>query len=326
MLLEVRQLTKRYRDGRLVVHAVEQVDLQLDRGRVLGLVGESGCGKTTLGRCVVRLVEPTSGQVVLDGTDLTRLSPRRLRRHRRQMQVVFQDPFLSLDPRMTVRTIVEEPLRIHGMGSRAWRRQRVDHVLEQVGLDPAMAQRFPHQLSGGQRQRVGIARALAPEPRLIVADEPVSALDVSIQAQILNLLLRVQQQGDLSLIFISHDLRVVRAISHEVAVMYLGRVVEQGPPAALTSAGLHPYTRALAAAAPVLEPDQAPRLVLEGEPPSPTRPPSGCPFHPRCLLYGERQNPDCLNLRPLLRPAGKAHQVACHEVGQVRETVDSTDG
>ena len=316
MLLEVRKLTRQFSRGRAgVVRAVEDVDLTLEAGRVLGLVGESGCGKTTLGRCILQLTPPTSGQILLDGVELTGLSERRLRPYRRQMQLVFQDPFLSLDPRMTVGAIVEEPLVIHRIGRGAERRQRVDELLGQVGLDAALRRRYPHELSGGQRQRVGIARALAPEPRLIVADEPVSALDVSIQAQILNLLLEIQQRRNLSCIVISHDLRVVRSISHQVAVMYLGRVVELGAPATLAQEALHPYTQALASASPVLDPGQrSERVRLEGEPPSPLSPPTGCAFHTRCPLYRERRNPACTEELPVLRQMRPGHDVACHEM------------
>ena len=313
-LLEVRGLVKEYPRSRgRSLHALRGVDLDLDQGQVLGLVGESGCGKSTLGRCILRLDEPSAGQVFLDGVELTALSRRALRRIRARMQPVFQDPFLSLDPRLSVGDIVEEPLRVHRRDG-ADRRARVRDVLEQVGLGAGLLGRYPHELSGGQRQRVGIARALVLDPQLVVADEPVSALDVSVQAQILNLLLALQGSRGLSLLLISHDLRVVRTVSDRVAVMYLGRIVEQGPPEALAAEALHPYSRALAAAVPRLEgADRSPRLRLPGEVPSALDPPPGCPFHPRCPLYAERRNPACVERRPSLTAPEPGHEVACHE-------------
>jgi len=314
-LLEVRGLVKEYPRGRgRALRALRGVDLDLEQGQVLGLVGESGCGKSTLGRCILRLDEPSAGQVFLDGVELTGMSRRALRRIRPRMQPVFQDPFLSLDPRLSVADIVEEPLRVHGRDSADGRRAHVRDVLEQVGLGPGLLARYPHELSGGQRQRVGIARALVLDPQLVVADEPVSALDVSVQAQILNLLLALQKSRGLSLLLISHDLRVVRTVSDRVAVMYLGRIVERGPPQALAT-GLHPYSRALAAAVPRLEgANRAPRLRLSGEVPSALDPPPGCPFHPRCSLYAERGNPACIEQRPPLTAPAPGHEVACHEV------------
>ena len=313
-LLEVRGLVKDYPLGRgRVIRALRGVDLTLEQGQVLGLVGESGCGKSTLGRCILRLVEPTSGHVVFDGVELTGLSQRRLRPHRRQLQAIFQDPFLSLDPRMTVGAIVEEPLQIHHVGDRQQRRERVRATLAQVGLDDGALQRYPHQFSGGQRQRIGIARALVLDPRLVVADEPVSALDVSVQAQILNLLLKLQAQRGLSLLFISHDLRVVRAIGHRVAVMYLGRVVESGPPEAVAEQALHPYTRALAAAAPASS-SSGVETQLPGEVPSPLDPPPGCPFHPRCPVFAARESPACVESVPEQIEVAPGHRVACHDL------------
>jgi oligopeptide/dipeptide ABC transporter ATP-binding protein len=318
-LLEARALTKDYRPGRKrVVKALRGVDLAIAEGEVLGLVGESGSGKSTLARCLLRLEEPTSGTVFFDGEELTGKTQRQLRPYRRQLQIVFQDPFLSLDPRMTVEAAVGEPLAIHRLGSRRQRRERVESLLTQVGLDATILHRFPHEFSGGQRQRIAIARALAARPRLVIADEPVSALDVSVQAQILNLLLELKRETGLSYLFISHDLRVVEAVSHRVAVMYLGRIVEEGPPSTLRERGRHPYTVALASSAPSLEPaeaGEAPPAPLAGDAPSPSDPPAGCPFHPRCPVFAARKNPECIRLEPELSPLpGEEHRVACHEV------------
>jgi oligopeptide/dipeptide ABC transporter ATP-binding protein len=318
-LLEARALAKDYPLRRTrAVKALRGVDLQIAEGEVLGLVGESGSGKSTLARCLLRLEEPTSGQVFFDGEELTGKTQRQLRPYRRQLQIVFQDPFLSLDPRMTVEAAVGEPLSIHRLGSRQQRMERVEHLLVQVGLDSSILHRFPHEFSGGQRQRIAIARALAAGPRLIIADEPVSALDVSVQAQILNLLLELKREVGLSYLFISHDLRVVEAVSRRVAVMYFGRIVEAGPPATLRERGRHPYTVALAAAAPSLEParpGQPPQTALVGDVPNPSSPPTGCPFHPRCPLFRKRKNPDCIRREPELLPLPEGeHRVACHEV------------
>jgi len=305
------------------VRAVDGVDLTVGAGETVGLVGESGCGKSTLGRSILRLVEPTDGRVVIDGVDVRALSPRDLRAFRRRAQIVFQDPYASLNPRMTLGDAIEEPLLVHRLhGDQTTRRRRVAELLQRVGLRPELAGRYPHELSGGQRQRVGIARALAVEPRFIVADEPISALDVSIQAQIVNLLAELQAEQQLAYLFVSHDLKVVRHLCDRVAVMYLGRIVELARARDLFARPRHPYTRALLSAVPVPDPERPrERIVLQGDVPSPSAPPTGCPFHPRCPLYAERGNPSvCHTERPLLVDLGKKgdptpshpHAVACH--------------
>ena len=293
------------------VHAVDGVSLYIRRGETLGLVGESGCGKSTLGRTLIRLVEPTLGRVVFDGKDITRMPPGELRALRRRMQIVFQDPYSSLNPRMTVREIVGEGIAIHRLAkTRREADDKVAAVLARVGLGPELLGRYPHEFSGGQRQRMGIGRALAVEPDFIVCDEPVSALDVSVQAQVLNLLESLQDDLGTSLLFISHDLRVVEYISHRVAVMYLGRIVEAGPSADVAARRLHPYTRALFSAVPSLDPEGTPRLVLQGEPPSAVEPPAGCAFHPRCPRAEKGkcdvEIPNLVELVP-----GSHHRVAC---------------
>jgi oligopeptide transport system ATP-binding protein len=319
VLLEVRDLVKEFGvsaglfgHARGVVRAVAGVSFAIRRGETLGLVGESGCGKTTTGRCILQLERPTSGSVVFEGRELTTLEPRELRAVRRRMQVIFQDPYSSLNPRMTVGDIVEEPLAVHGIvAGAAERAQRVRRLLAQVGLLAQHAGRYPHQLSGGQRQRVGIARALAMEPTLIICDEPVSALDVSIQAQIINLLEDLQAELSLTYLFIAHDLAVVRHISDRVAVMYLGRIVELADRKALYDRPLHPYTRALLSAVPIPDPEveaHRERTVLRGEVPSPLAPPSGCVFHPRCPIAVDR----CAVEVPLLREISPGHWGACH--------------
>jgi oligopeptide/dipeptide ABC transporter ATP-binding protein len=284
-LLDVRDLMKSFpaRDGKAPVRAVDGVSFVLSQGATLGVVGESGSGKSTLARLVLRLIEPDSGSVEFQGQDLLALDGLSLRRKRRDMQIVFQDPYASLDTRMTTGAIIAEPLVIHRVGNRAEREERVDNLLEMVGLDRAAARRYPHEFSGGQRQRIGIARAIALEPKLIVLDEPVSALDVSIQSQILNLLVDLKARLDLSYIFISHDLSVVEHMSDEVAVMYLGRVVERGPGESLFTNPHHPYTQALVSA--VLDPDprkKRERALIKGDPAGQDVAPSGCRFHPRC--------------------------------------------
>ncbi|MCA9668220.1 MAG: ABC transporter ATP-binding protein [Myxococcales bacterium] len=326
MLIEATGLHKRFdAGGGRYVHALRGVDLAIDRGVIVGLVGESGCGKSTLGRCLLRLVEPDAGRIVFDGQDITALPARALRPLRRAMQIVLQDPGAALDPRFTAARAVAEPLQIHGLvRGKTAQRERAVALLERAGLAASLADRYPHQLSAGQRQRVCIARALAVEPRLIVADEPVSALDVSVQAQVLELLSELRRGGELSYLFISHDLAVVHHLADEIAVMYLGRIVERGPAAVLLERPQHPYTRQLAAAA--LD-DRLP--ALRGEPPSPLSPPSGCAFRERCPLYRRAPDERCVRELPELqvlaaddRSAASdqgdlraAHAVACHVVG-----------
>ncbi len=291
------------------VRAVDGISFGIPCGETLSLVGESGSGKTTAGRCILRLIEPTAGRVVFDGIDVTQLDRRELRRLRKRIQIIFQDPFGSLNPRMTVHSVLSEALRAHGLRRGAACRERVDELLGLVGLSPEAAHRYPHEFSGGQRQRLGIARALAGEPDLIVADEPVSALDVSVQAQILNLLEDLQARFGLTYLFIGHDLSVVRHISDYVAVMYLGRIVEIGAAADIFALPVHPYTRALLSAAP--NPDPAlrrKRILLEGDVPSPINPPPGCPFHPRC----PEARPECAVREQRLVAVANEHRAACH--------------
>jgi oligopeptide/dipeptide ABC transporter ATP-binding protein len=313
-LLRVESLVKHFPVTGGVVKAVDDVSFEVRRGETVGLVGESGCGKTTTGRCILQLERPTSGRVIFEGEDLAALDEHALRSVRRRVQVIFQDPYSSLNPRMTVGQILAEPLKVHRIvADKAARDARVHELLTQVGLLPQHARRYPHQLSGGQRQRVGIARALAMEPSLIVCDEPVSALDVSIQAQIINLLEDLQDRLGLTYLFIAHDLSVVRHISDRVVVMYLGKVVEIADRKSLYEAPLHPYTRALLSAVPIPDPKleaQRSRTVLRGEVPSPLKPPSGCVFHPRCPIAVER----CAAQVPALRPVRPAHFGACHLV------------
>jgi len=318
-LLEVSGLVKHFHVGggllggpAGVVRAVDGVNFSIRRGETLGLVGESGCGKTTTGRCILQLERPTSGRIVFEGVELTALSEVGLRDVRRRMQVIFQDPYSSLNPRMSIGQILEEPLKVHAIVPEARRRaERVAELLTQVGLLPQHARRYPHQLSGGQRQRVGIARALAMEPSLVVCDEPISALDVSIQAQIINLLEDLQARFGLTYLFIAHDLSVVRHISDRVAVMYLGKIVELADRKALYEEPLHPYTRALLSAVPIPDPQleaRRERMVLRGEVPSPLNPPSGCVFHPRCPIAIDR----CSAEIPPLREIKSGHWAACH--------------
>ena len=294
------------------IRAVEDVSFTLGAGETLGLLGESGCGKTTLGRAVLRLGPVTAGTICYGGTDITRLEGRALREHRRQFQMIFQDPFSSLNPRFTVGQIVGEPLEIHRLVKDSTTRdRRISELLESVGLDPRLVDRFPHEFSGGQRQRIGIARALAVEPQLIVCDEPVSALDVSVQAQVVNLLQDLQKQRGLAYLFISHDLAVVEHLAHRILVMYLGQVLEEAPASVLCQQPLHPYTQALVSAIPTVDPaSKRRRIVLSGDPPSPLSPPTGCPFHPRCPMV----QPRCRIEAPVLRDLGDGRRVACHEV------------
>jgi oligopeptide/dipeptide ABC transporter ATP-binding protein len=317
-LLEARDLVKHFtvrgtafRGGGEVVHAVDGVSLDVRSGETLGVVGESGCGKSTLGRLLVRLHEPTSGSVRFGGSDITTLSRRRLRPYRREMQMIFQDPYASLNPRKRVGQILCDPFEIHGGLSREKTRLRVRELLETVGLSPDHVNRYPHEFSGGQRQRIGVARALALNPKLIVADEPVSALDVSIQAQVINLLDDLQSDFDLTYVFIAHDLGVVHHVSDRIAVMYLGVIVEVGPSDELFLAPVHPYTEALLSAIPAIEGEEEvrrERIVLEGEVPSPVAPPAGCRFHTRCPYATDV----CKIERPPLVDHGGGRFAACH--------------
>jgi len=315
-VLEIEGLSKHFpvRKGllrRTVAHvyAVDDVSFTIGAGETLGLVGESGCGKTTVGRVILRLIEPTAGTIRLDGRDVTRLGKLDMRPFRREMQIIFQDPFSSLNPRKRAGDIVGEPLKVHGVLAKGARRERVAALFERVGLRRAQMDNFPHQFSGGQRQRIGVARALALNPKLIIGDEPVSALDVSIQAQVINLLMDLQRDLKLSYLFISHNLAVVEHISHRIAVMYLGRLVEYTDKTTLFTRPLHPYTEALLAAVPVPDPAiKRTKLVVQGDVPSPLKPPPGCRFHTRCPYVEARCKVDV----PALREVEPGHYVACH--------------
>jgi oligopeptide transport system ATP-binding protein len=323
-LLEIRNLKKYFPVGAGLlsrrkgeVKAVDGVSLTVEEGETLGLVGESGCGKSTLGRSILRLIEPTEGEIFFQGKNLLGLSPRELRDMRRQMQIIFQDPYASLNPRMRVGEIVGEGLEIHRLASGRQKRDRVMGLLNQVGLREEHYDRYPHEFSGGQRQRIGIARALALNPSFIVADEPVSSLDVSIQAQIINLLQELQEKMHLTYFFISHDLRVVEHISHRVAIMYLGKIVEIARGDTIYQDAKHPYTRALLSAVPVPEPGQKKeRMVLQGDVPSPVNPPSGCSFHPRCPFREDV----CDKVEPRLEFFHGGHGVSCHVFGPGRRS------
>ncbi|HWH55967.1 MAG TPA: dipeptide ABC transporter ATP-binding protein [Gaiellaceae bacterium] len=304
------------------VHAVDDVTLEIQSGETLGLVGESGCGKSTLGRCLVRLYDLTDGKVIFDGRDISKLSRRGMRPLRSELQIVFQDPYASLNPRKRVGSIVGAPLDIHDVGDRKDRKRQVQELLEKVGLSPEHYNRFPHEFSGGQRQRIGVARALALRPKLVIADEPVSALDVSIQAQVINLLADLQEEFDLTYVFIAHDLGVVRHVSDRIAVMYLGKIVEISPADELYERPIMPYTEALLSAVPIPDPRESAareRIVLEGDVPSPINPPSGCRFHPRCRYATDI----CQQVEPPLTDYGNGHLAACHHPLNVdKETLE----
>ena len=318
-LLEIRNLKKYFpvEQGLLSrrkgdVKAVDGVSLTVEDGETLGVVGESGCGKSTLGRTILRLIEPTEGEILFEGKDIMRISSAEMRDLRRRMQIIFQDPYASLNPRMRVGDIIGEGLKIHHMASSSGRKEHVMGLLEKVGLRDDHYERYPHEFSGGQRQRIGIARALAVSPKFIVADEPVSSLDVSIQAQIINLLQELQESMQLTFFFISHDLRVVKHVSHRVAIMYLGKIVEIAPSEAIYTDARHPYTRALLSAVPMPDPNpKRDRMVLEGDVPSPVNPPSGCNFHPRCPFREQI----CTEVEPELEFSHGGHGTACHVFG-----------
>jgi oligopeptide/dipeptide ABC transporter ATP-binding protein len=316
-LLEVSDLKKHFPIYKGVfgrpsgqVYAVDGISFHIERGETLGLVGESGCGKSTVGRTLLKLIEPTAGVIRINGTDITSLDQEQMLPYRRQMQMIFQDPYASLNPRMSAGEIVGEPMVVHQVGNRVERQERVEELFERVGLRPGQMNSFPHEFSGGQRQRIGIARALALSPELIIGDEPVSALDVSIQAQIVNLMMDLQDEFHLSYLFVAHDLAVVEHIAHRIAVMYLGRIVEMTDKMSLFEMPLHPYTEALLAAVPVAKSGarDRQRLIVKGDVPSPINPPSGCHFHTRCVYAMAR----CKHESPVLREVVPGHLAACH--------------
>lgn len=315
-ILRVKHLKKYFELGggflggnKLSIRAVDDVSFSVRPGETFGLVGESGCGKTTLGQTIIRLYKPTAGSIEFDGVDISQYNTRQMRPVRRDIQMIFQDPSASLDPRMTVGSVIAEPLGIFGAGSKKEQRERVQELLRVVGLNSYFANRYPHEFSGGQRQRIGIARALALNPKLVICDEPVSALDVSIQAQVLNLLKQLQQQFSLTYLFIAHNLAVVAHISDRVGVMYLGKLVEVGEAREITERPRHPYTQALISAVPVPDPTRGRgRIILQGDVPSPANPPHGCRFHPRCPIA----RPDCAETEPQLRLVAENHWAACH--------------
>ncbi|MBX9466107.1 MAG: ATP-binding cassette domain-containing protein [Aquamicrobium sp.] len=330
-ILEARGLVKRFGGRRGLfessptVHAVNDVSLQIRRGETFAIVGESGCGKSTLGRLLLRLIEPSEGDVLYEGQSITSLTSRDMRRLRRDLQIIFQDPFASLNPRMTVGDIIAEPIRLHGLARGAAVRARVSELLGIVGLRPEYADRYPHEFSGGQRQRIGIARALAGEPKLIIGDEPVSALDVSIQAQVINLMEDLKERFGLTLVIVAHDLAVIRHMSDRIAVMYLGEIVEMSPVDPLYEKPLHPYTQALLRAIPAPDPkDRVAPQLLQGDVPNPTDLPTGCRFHTRC----PHAQPRCAQEHPALEDAGDGRLVACHfwrEIGEAEPGIEADD-